>query len=144
MTSMLPSLRPSAATSGNGCSVRRRRSTTYADDETALRHILDAAREAVGLARGRSHADLDEDHLVALGFVKLVESIGEAATRLTADFRDAHPSISWTDIVNMRHRLVHDYTRINLDIVWTVVTVKLPELIAHVEPLVPPWTEDDD
>ena len=41
-------------------------------------------------------------------------------------------------IIGMRHRLVHDYTRIDVPTVWRVVQVHLPELIRQLEPLVPP------
>jgi uncharacterized protein with HEPN domain len=44
----------------------------------------------------------------------------------------------------MRNKLVHDYDKIDLDRVWHVVTIDLPALIAYVEPLVPPWTEEDE
>jgi uncharacterized protein with HEPN domain len=38
----------------------------------------------------------------------------------------------------MRHRLVHDYRGVNLDIVWQAATSDAPKLIALLEPLVPP------
>jgi uncharacterized protein with HEPN domain len=55
--------------------------------------------------------------------------------------RAAHPQIPWRDIIGMRHRLIHDYEEIDLDQVWTVATERLGELIARLEPLIPP--EDD-
>ena len=41
----------------------------------------------------------------------------------------------------MRHVLVHDYDRVDLDKVWSVIEVDLPALTAALEPLVPPWRE---
>jgi uncharacterized protein with HEPN domain len=38
----------------------------------------------------------------------------------------------------MRHRVIHDYPHVDYDIVWDVVTVDLPPLIADLEKLVPP------
>jgi uncharacterized protein with HEPN domain len=35
--------------------------------------------------------------------------IGEAASRLSKDLRDAHPEILWRRIVAFRHRIVHGY-----------------------------------
>jgi uncharacterized protein with HEPN domain len=40
----------------------------------------------------------------------------------------------------MRNRLIHDYGRISLDIVWQVVRDDLPALAARLRPLVPPDT----
>ena len=51
-------------------------------DEVRLRHMLDAAREAVAFARGRSPSDLDRDRMLALSLVKCIEIVGEATMRL--------------------------------------------------------------
>jgi len=103
------------------------------DDQIRMRHMLDAAREAVSFARGRSRADLDSDRLLALGLFKCIEIVGEAAARITPDTRRRHPQIPWADIVGMRNRLVHDYFAIDLDQVWLTVTSDLPPLITALE-----------
>jgi uncharacterized protein with HEPN domain len=115
----------------------------YVDDESRLRHMLDAASEAAGFARDRSRADLAGDRLLALGLVKLIEIVGEAASKITPEFRDAHPGIPWRRIIDMRHVLVHDYDRVNLEIVWEVAAVRMGELVEALAPLVPPWQEPD-
>jgi len=38
----------------------------------------------------------------------------------------------------MRHRLVHAYFDINLDVLWQTLQDDLPALIAQIEPLLPP------
>ena len=78
-------------------------------DEIRLRHMLDAARDALGFAAGRSRADLDSDRMLALSLVKSIELIGEAAARVGAETRRRHSSIPWADIVGMRNRLIHAY-----------------------------------
>ena len=103
------------------------------NDRVRLLHMRDAAREAVGFAAGRSRADLDTDRMLNLSLVRLIEVIGEAAGRVSADTQAKYPGIPWSDITGMRHRLVHGYDEINLDIVWEVVTVDLPALITQLE-----------
>ena len=110
----------------------------YADDRTRLRHMLDAAREAVAIGAGRSRDDLAADRVLALALVKLIEVVGEAATRVTRELQRAHPEIPWRQITGMRHVLVHDYDRIDPERVWSTVATDLPALIAALEPLVPP------
>ena len=61
---------------------------TRHDDAVRLRHMRDNAREAVALGAGRSRGALDEDRLLELGLVRLVEIVGEAAARITADQAD--------------------------------------------------------
>lgn len=66
---------------------------------------------------------------MTLALVKDVEIIGEAAYRTAEDTRRALPEIPWEDIVGMRHRLVHAYFDINLDILWKTVQEDLPPLV---------------
>jgi uncharacterized protein with HEPN domain len=115
----------------------------YSDDETRLRHMLDGAREAIAIAGRRARDDPQADRVLALALVKLIEIVGEAAAKVTRQFQEAHPEIPWRQIVGMRHVLVHDYDRIDFDVVWSVVTTDLPALVAVLEPIVPPWQEPD-
>lgn len=103
------------------------------DDVTRLHHMLDAARLAVGFASGFRRADLHDDPRTALAMVKAIEIVGEAASRVSAPFRQRHPEIPWTDVVSMRNRLVHAYFDVNLDILWDTVAVDLPQLIDDLE-----------
>lgn len=105
------------------------------NDEVCLRHILDAAREAIVFCRGRSRADLDKDRMLNLSLVRLLEIIGEAARGISQEFRSAHPGIVWKKMVGMRDRLIHGYFDVNLDVVWETVTQDLPPLIAQLEEL---------
>jgi len=107
------------------------------DDQIRLRHILDAAREARGFVRGRSRADMDHDRQLVWALVKAIEIIGEAAHRTSQDARAEASEIPWDNIIGMRHRLVHAYFDINLDILWQTVQEGLPPLIAALEKLVP-------
>ena len=68
----------------------------------------------------------------------LVQIVGEAAQNLSPSLKEAHPEIPWLEIVGMRHRLVHDYLHIDVDLVWDVVEQDIATLITQIEPLVPP------
>jgi uncharacterized protein with HEPN domain len=103
------------------------------DDAIRLRHMLDAVREARGFTATRSRPDLDLDRMFLLALVKDIEIIGEAASRVSAEARAQLPDIPWQDIVAMRHRLIHGYFDIDLDIVWSTVTDDLSGLAAHLE-----------
>ena len=99
------------------------------DDLVRLRHMLDAAREAMEFIRNSRRKDLDGDRKLTLALVKDVEIIGEAAYQISEDTRRTLPEIPWEDIVGMRHRLVHAYFDINLDILWKTVQEDLPPLV---------------
>jgi len=103
------------------------------DDEIRLSHMLEAAREAVTFIGGRSRKDLSDDRMLALAVVKAIEMLGEAATKVSPETRKACPQLPWDDIVGMRHRLIHAYFDINLDIVWRTLQEDLPGLIVAIE-----------
>ncbi len=108
------------------------------DDQIRLRHMLDAAREAVQFAGGKSKEDLDEDRLLALGLMKCIEIVGEAAANISNECRETLPSIPWKSILGMRNRLVHAYFEIDLNVVWYTTTVSLPPLIRVLETIILP------
>jgi uncharacterized protein with HEPN domain len=99
------------------------------EDIIRLQHMLDAARDAVGFAQGRERKSLDSDRQLVMAIVKCVEIIGEAATKISQDTQAKISNLPWLDMINMRHRLVHTYYDINLDVVWTTIQEDLPTLI---------------
>jgi len=105
----------------------------HRNDETRLRHILDAVREAVAFSKGRSQSELHENRMLSLSLVRLLEIIGEASRGISEEFRLAHPEIAWKKMIGMRDHLIHGYFDVNLDVVWETVTQDLPPLIAQLE-----------
>ena len=115
----------------------------YIDDDTRLRHMHDAAREALSFLAGRSRPDLDNDRMLYRAVVSCLGEIGEAASKLTPGAWASLPSVPWQQIVGMRNRLVHGYYEIDRDIVWDTVSVHLPPLIAAIEELLARQTDEE-
>ncbi|MGC8724761.1 MAG: DUF86 domain-containing protein [Acidobacteriota bacterium] len=103
------------------------------EDEIRVRHMLDAAREALSFAAGKTRKDLDRDRVLVLALVKCIEIIGEAATKVGPETRTLYPGVPWPAVVTMRHRLIHAYYDMDVDRVWDTVTEDLPPLIAALE-----------
>jgi len=108
----------------------------HVDNETRVRHMHDAACEAMTMAAGQQRADLDTDRKLCLALVHLLEIIGEAAAGISSDFRLKHPDVPWPKITGMRNRLIHAYFDVNLDVVWQTVTEDLPGLVAQLSEIV--------
>lgn len=60
--------------------------------------------------------------------VRSLEIIGEAAKKISADFRTTHQDIPWSLMAGMRDRLIHAYFGVDYDIVWDVIQSKLAPL----------------
>lgn len=102
---------------------------TLHDDAVPLRHMRDHVIEAIDLARCRNRQDLNTDRVFELALTKLVENIGEAASRVSLEGRRRHSSIPWREIIGTRHRLIHGYDAVDLDILWQIVHEDLPGLL---------------
>ena len=59
-----------------------------------------------------------------------LEIIGEAARQLSEEDRAQYPQIPWTQIVGLRHRIVHDYFGIDTELIWEIASKNAPELAA--------------
>lgn len=103
------------------------------DDQVSMRHMLDHARQACEMARGRKRSDLESDRMLQLALTRLVEIVGEASSRVSIPTREKHREIPWPDIVGMRNRLIHGYDVVDLDLLWDTVETDLPSLIAQLE-----------
>lgn len=103
------------------------------DDLITLRQMLDHARQARAMARGRQRSDLETDYMLQLALTRLVEITGEAASRVSTGTREAHPEIPWSSIVGMRNRLIHGYDVVDLDLLWNTIELDLPPLIDQME-----------
>lgn len=107
-------------------------------DDALLLDMLDAATEALEFAASLDQQQFYASRLHQAAVIRSLTVIGEAASKVSREFRDVHPEIEWRDIIGMRHRLIHNYGAIRLDVVWGAVQRKLPELIAGLKPLIPP------
>ena len=111
------------------------------DDDLYLGHMLDMARKALALTSGVEKDAFDGDEKLQLAVVHLIQVIGEAARRVSPESQVAHSDIPWGAIVGMRHKVVHDYMGLDIDVVWDTVQNDLPELARMLEVIVPDEAE---
>ena len=98
-----------------------------------LRHMLDAARDAVRAATGLTVADLEADRLRELALERLLEILGEAAAQTPPEERAMYPDIPWNRIVGLRNEIIHGYASVDPEIVLRTIRENLPPLIRKLE-----------
>ena len=103
------------------------------NNEARLRHMRQFAGEACELLEGLTWESFRHNRTVCLATDKLVEITGEAANYVTKEFQDAHDYIPWSDIIGMRHRLVHSYFKTDASVLWLTTTRYLPALVADLQ-----------
>ena len=93
-----------------------------------LEDVLERIGRIERAIAGMEQESFKRDEKTIDSVVRNLEVIGEAASRLPEEFREQHAVVPWRRIVGLRHRIVHAYFDVDLDLVWTIVLQELPEL----------------
>ena len=103
------------------------------NDRVYIQHMIDNSNKAINFIQDINRQDFDNDEKLRLALTHLLQIIGEAARRISPEFRSNHPQIPWKEIVGMRSKVVHDYLNVDEDIVWQTIKNDLPALILELE-----------
>lgn len=107
-------------------------------DASYVWDMLAAAKLIREFVKGVDESSYRTNPLVQSAVERQVEIIGEAANRVSRKFCAANPDIPWRKIVAQRNVLAHEYGEIDERRIWELATRNIPELIAKLEPLLPP------
>lgn len=97
-------------------------------DEVFVRHMIDAIDEIQDMLKGLSYREFVNDHIRMHACVRLFEILGEAASKLSSDYRKSNPSIPFADIIGMRNKLIHHYFEVDLEVLWSAYEEDLEKL----------------
>jgi uncharacterized protein with HEPN domain len=97
--------------------------------------MIEAIETATAFVAGRKAEDLETDRMLLFALMRVIEVIGEAASRMSEDLRLTAPDIPWNLIVSMRNRLIHAYFDIDRDILWRTATMDLHTLLPQLQAL---------
>lgn len=103
------------------------------DDRLTLDQMLVTSNRIRALAGASTRAAFDADDVRLLAMLHLIQRLGEAASRLSADFRADHPEFPWAEMIGMRNRIVHGYDDLDPDIIWRVGSEDIEPVIAALE-----------
>ncbi len=74
--------------------------------------------------------------------IRNFEIIGEATKRLSPELRSAYSDVPWQQMAGLRDVLIHDYLKVNLNLVWQIIEQNLPILKPKVEAILVNFGED--
>lgn len=100
--------------------------------------ILTAIQEVEDFTRGMEYEAFAADKKTVNAVVRSLEVMGEAAKRVPDAARLQYPDVPWKRMTGMRDKLIHEYSGVDLEIVWTVVKTELPP----VKPLIDQVLQD--
>lgn len=97
-------------------------------DSELLNDIISSIEKIESYCSDMSYSDFLKDNKTQDAVIRNIEIIGEASGRVTDDFKLKNNNIPWIKIKGTRNRLVHDYSGLNLDILWNIIKDDLPNL----------------
>ncbi|MBW4440406.1 MAG: DUF86 domain-containing protein [Plectolyngbya sp. WJT66-NPBG17] len=64
--------------------------------------------------------------LIQDAVVRNFQVIGDATKNLSSEIKQAYPDVPWRRMAGFRDVLVHDYLRIDFNIVWEIIEIEIP------------------
>jgi uncharacterized protein with HEPN domain len=115
-------------------------------DAAALWDMVQAIKKIQEFTIGRSEADYLGNELLQSAVERKLEILGEAARRISAEFQAQHQEIDWRNTIGPRNIIAHQYDahqydEVQQENIWKIVQTPLSDLLALLEPLLPPIEE---
>jgi uncharacterized protein with HEPN domain len=107
-------------------------------DPANLFDMLEAAEKVQRFLKNKTFEDFLKDDMLRAAVERNLEIIGEAARRLSEEFKREYAEIPWRKIIAQRNVLIHEYDDIDYKEIWEVATIHLLRLIEQIRPLIPP------
>jgi uncharacterized protein with HEPN domain len=105
------------------------------NDRPYLADIFQALQRVEEIGQRGREAFL-ADWLLQDAAIRNFEIVGEAVKRVSPALQAAHPEIPWADLAGFRDVLIHQYFRVDLEIVWALIEQRVTALRGEVARLV--------
>ena len=97
------------------------------DDTERLQDMLEAI-ERLEKYTNQGKTVFEQQELIQTWVIYHFQIIGEAARAISQEFKSIHKEIPWRDVSDLRNLIIHEYFRVNLDIIWDIVQNDIPPL----------------
>jgi len=98
-----------------------------------LSDMRDCARKALTFIEGYDEQRYLADDKTMAAVEHMLQTIGEAAIKVSEKVVVAHPEIDWFKVRGLRHRIVHDYRRLDQATIWRITQQYVPPLLTQLE-----------
>nr|WP_202925034.1 HepT-like ribonuclease domain-containing protein [Myxacorys almedinensis] len=94
-----------------------------------IQDIVEIGSEIETFTQGLNFAEFEADIRTVRAVLYSLAIIGEAAASLLPEVEMLYPEIPWVDIRGMRNVVIHEYFRVDLEIIWETIQTDLPQLL---------------
>ena len=103
------------------------------DSRVLVFDMLEAVESILNYTTDLSFDSYLEDRKTQDAVLRNLTVLGEAAGRVDQEFQRLNPQIEWQKIARSRNIVVHDYFAVDHEIIWKIITVYLPPLLANLK-----------
>ena len=101
-----------------------------------LKHIKEETEFIIEFTSTISEEEFLENRLLKKAMIRCFEIIGEATKKVDFDFRMKYNSIAWKEMACLRDKLIHDYTGVDYNLLWIIISENIPELDFQLEQII--------
>lgn len=94
-----------------------------------IQDMIDFSEKVLAYTEGMDQEAFLADGLTYDATMRNLQLIGEAATHIPGEIREAHSEIPWHAIIGTRNRLAHSYLTISDSIIWGIIQEAVPDLL---------------
>jgi uncharacterized protein with HEPN domain len=99
-------------------------------------HIRDSIKKIIDYSEGINEPDFKNRTIIQDAVIRQIEIIGEASSKLSAEFKKKFNNIPWKNIIGMRNKLIHDYFGVNINSVWKTIKLDIPFLKIEIDKII--------
>ncbi|PIN91242.1 hypothetical protein COU57_01430 [Candidatus Pacearchaeota archaeon CG10_big_fil_rev_8_21_14_0_10_32_14] len=106
------------------------------DDSVFLKHILENIDDISEFTKNITKKDFLSNKEKQNAVVRSLEVIGEAAKNISETMKEKYPKVPWKEIIGTRDKIIHHYFGVDLDIVWDIIKINLPDLNKNIKKII--------
>ena len=103
------------------------------NDSYYVKKIITDLSFIIEHTKGLNLTDLEENEVLVDSVMFRLIQVSESSDKLTEDFKVYHVDIPWRAMKGMRNRIVHEYGKVDLSVVYDTVINDIPELLEELE-----------
>lgn len=97
------------------------------DEEKRIKLYLEALEKIAKYSENLTKSKFKEQDMVIDAILRNIEVFGEVSRKLPDKFKDQHNYIPWRKIIGLRNIVLHEYSNVDLDIIWDVIKKNIPK-----------------
>ena len=103
------------------------------NDGYYIRKIADDLSFVIAHTENLTKEQLEENEILLDSVMFRLIQISESSDKLTEEFKNKHGEIPWHAIRGLRNRIVHEYSHVDLGVIYDTVASDLPQLLNEIK-----------